>query len=81
MVSLLLPASAGKPQSDSDFSDSWAQRLAAGAEEEGEGEEGVWESVAEQQGGLEDRGGETDGQPGPERQAHWGSMTDFTPLL
>lgn len=76
-----LPASAGRSQSDCDLPDGWTQRPAAGAEEEGEGEEGVWESLAEQQGGLEEPGGQPDGQPGQERRAHSGSLTDFTPLL
>lgn len=74
------PASAGKSQSDSDFSGSWTKRHAAGAEEEREGEEGVWKSLAKQQGGLEDRGGETDAQPAEERQAHPGRLKELTPL-
>lgn len=70
LLSLFLPASAGKPQADGGVSHRPARRSEAGAEEEGEGEEGGGAGLAQQQGRLEDAGGEAAGQPGQEGQAH-----------
>lgn len=67
---LLLPASAGRSQADGGVSHRPAWRSEAGAEEEAEGEEGGGAGLAQQQGRLEDAGGEAAGQPGQEGQAH-----------
>lgn len=66
------PEPAAESQSDGVLSDSSTQRHSAGAEGEGEAEEGGRQSLAEQQRGQREGGEETEGQPGEERQAHRG---------
>lgn len=57
---------------DGVLSDGSAQRRSAGAEGEGEEEEGGGPSAAERQGGQRAGREETQGQPGEEGQTHRG---------
>lgn len=75
------PASAGKSQSDGVLSDCSTQRHSTGAEGETEGEEGGRKSLAEQQRGQGERGEETAGRPGEERQTHRGKVQESAACL